>query len=125
MTGGDGPGPLEVVRARIFELVDAQGAVRAIVGQLGAGRGDGALGVALVSGQGEARVWIELGEHGPALVFDQGGNDVVALGVHDAAADALHVGAYLQLSHPVGRPAVGWRVEDDGSVTMRTGGPEP
>ncbi|MDP9071875.1 MAG: hypothetical protein M3N68_11505 [Actinomycetota bacterium] len=122
MTGWDGTGPPEVVRARRFELVDAEGAVRAIVGDLGGG--GGVFGVALVGRQGEARVWIELGEQGPALVFDQGGNDVVAVGVHDAVADALHVGAYLQLSHADGRPALGWRVEDDGSVTMRAGGPE-
>jgi hypothetical protein len=123
MIGGDGAGPDDVVRARRFEVVDANGVVRVVLGDLAHSRG-GVFGIALLGSQGQPRVWIEVDGRGPALVFDQGGNDVVELGVDDPVADALHVGAYLHLSGPDGRPAVSWRVEEDGSVTMRTAGPE-
>lgn len=115
-----GAGPVEVVRARRFELVDADGAVRAVLGDLGAGRGE-VFGLALLGAQGWARVRIELGPLGPTVALDQDGNDVIALGVHDAVADALRPGAHLQLSDRHGRPVLGWQVEADGSMTVRTG----
>jgi hypothetical protein len=118
--GRSDDGPIEeVLRARRFELVDGTGAVRAVLGELSTG-GGAAFGLALVGVSGRPRVWIEVGDQGPALVFDRDGNAVLQLGVDDPAADALHVGAYLHLSDEQGRPALRWRVEDDGSATLRT-----
>jgi len=122
--GDDGGGAVGIVRARRLEVVDADGVVRAVVGDLATPPRGGVFGIALLGSQGQPRVWMEVDGQGPALVFDQGGNDVVELGVDDPGADALHVGAYLHLSRPDGRPALGWRVEEDGSVTMRTGAPD-
>ena len=39
--------------------------------------------------------------------------------VDESTPETLHVGAYLFLAARDGRQAIGWRIEDDGSVTMR------
>jgi hypothetical protein len=60
---------------------------------------------------------------GPNMVFDHGGNAALTFGVNDPAPDALHVGPYLWASDLDGTTVLGWRVEDDGSVGVRLGGP--
>ena len=115
--------PPASVQARRFELVGDDGRVLAVLGVLDGRPGRSRAGLALLDENGRARVWIALGAEGPALVFDQGGNDVVHLGVSDPGSDALHVGAHFHLSDLDGRPVVGWRVEADGSLTVS--GPPP
>jgi hypothetical protein len=121
---GAAAGPLEVVRARRFELVDVDGVVRALLGDLGPRPGE-VFGLVLLDPHGRARLRIELGPTGPALVLDQDGNDVIELAVHDVVADALRPGSHLRLSDRHGRPALAWHVEADGSATLRTGAREP
>lgn len=110
--------PPASVQARRFELVDEVGRVLAVLGVLDGGPGPSRAGLALLDEHGRARVWLTLGDDGPALVFDQAGNDVVQLGVNDPGPDTLHVGAHLHLSDRHGRPVIGWRVEADGSLTV-------
>ncbi|HZQ29361.1 MAG TPA: hypothetical protein VFA94_16820 [Acidimicrobiales bacterium] len=113
-----------VVRATRFELVDADGHVRAVLGDLGSPDPELAVvGFAMVDVDGRQRVWIALDATGPNMVFDLGGNAVLTFGVNDPAPDALHVGAYLHVSNASGTNVLGWRIEDDGSVSMRLGGP--
>ena len=113
-----------VVRATRFELVDTLGHVRAILGDLGSPDPETTvLGLALLDGDGRQRVWLALDATGPNLVFDLAGNAVLTVGVNDPAPDALHVGAYLHVADIDGTAVLGWRVEDDGSVTLRLGGP--
>lgn len=110
-----------IVRTERLEVVDRQGRVRVVVGDLGWSGEVPGVGLVLLDAHGTARAWIGLGEHGPELVFDQGGNAVVELGVDDPTSDALHVGAYVQLSDAEGRPSVACRVEADGRVTFHMG----
>jgi hypothetical protein len=120
----DAPAPPGVVRITRLELVDTQGRVRAILGDLGSPDPTmQVLGLALLDPDGRQRVWIALDGTGPNMVFDLGGNAVLAVGVNDAAPDALHVGAYLHVSDVGGTNVLGWRIEEDGSVAMRLGGP--
>jgi hypothetical protein len=113
-----------VVRATRVEVVDGDGRVRAVLGDLGSpDPTSSVLGFALLDDDGNQRVWLALDATGPNLVFDLGGNAVLTLGVNDPAPDALHVGAYLHVADIDGAAVLGWRIEDDGSVTMRLGGP--
>jgi hypothetical protein len=112
-----------VVRAGRFELVDGGGRVRGVFGRLDSPDVTADLyGLALLNGEGKARVWLVLDATGPSQVFDLEGNNVIVLGVNDATADALHVGAYLHMSDADGTPVVGWQVQEDGSVVQRIGG---
>lgn len=111
----------QVVRARRLEIVDAEGRVRAVVGDLApAQSGSDDFGLALLDNQGTCRAWLSLGPHGPAVGLDHSGNTVAEMGVADPGGDALGTGAYLVLSDPTGGLAIGWWVEEDGSVTIRT-----
>lgn len=113
-----------VVRATRVELVDQDGAVRAVLGQLDSpDPGAPVFGLALLDEAGRQRVWLSLDGSGPALVFDLAGNNVITLGVNDPTADALHVGGYLHVADLDGTPVLGWQVEEDGSVLARHGGP--
>jgi hypothetical protein len=112
------------VRANRFELVDADGHIRAVLGDLGSpDPGMPVVGFALLDADGRQRAWVALDATGPNMVFDLGGNAVLTFGVNDAAPDALHVGAYLHVSDVGGTNVLGWRIEADGSVSMRLGGP--
>ena len=113
-----------VVRANRVELVDQDGAVRAVLGQLDSpDPGAPVFGLALLDEAGRQRVWLSLDGSGPVLVFDLAGNNVITLGVNDPTADALHVGGYLHVADLDGTPVLGWQVEEDGSVLARHGGP--
>lgn len=105
------------------EVVDAEGRVRLVLGDVGNPERPGEVfGVAIVDPAGRQRAWLALDESGAALVFDRTGNASVELGVHDGTGQATVSGAYLQLSDVDGRPVMGWRVDDDGSVTLRVSG---
>lgn len=118
----DLPEAEHVLQVRRLEIVDGDGRVRAVLGDIGPAAPAGPeFGLALLDAQGEHRVWLSVGPQGPVLVFDAAGNAVVEVGVHDESSDALHVGAYLVLSDRSGAMSVGWWVEEDGSASMRTG----
>lgn len=118
-------GDIGVVRARRVEVVDEWGRPRLVLGDIGNPEGPGEVfGIAVVDPAGRHRAWLALDDTGAALVFDRTGNAVAELGVDDNTGDALAAGAYFHLCDLDGRPVVGWRVEDDGDVTVRTGGDE-
>jgi hypothetical protein len=114
----------EVVRAQRYEVVDEGGQLRALLGDLGSPDPDyQSFGLTLFDPSGRRRLWLALDTTGPNLGFDYQGNTVLTFGVNDAAPDALHVGAYWQAADSNGTTVLGWRIEDDGSVTARLGGP--
>jgi hypothetical protein len=120
----DGLASLPVLRGRGLEIVDETGMVRAVIGPLPEPHpGRSEFGIALMNTSGRPRVWLSLREHGTALVFDLGGNNVLSLGIHDPGDDSLHVGAYLRATDADGTPVFGFNVEDDGGVMARLGGP--
>ena len=108
------------LRAERVEVVDGDGRIRLVLGDIGNPQRPGEVfGVALVDAEGRQRVWLALDDSGAALAFDHTGNNVVELGVDDGTGEATVSGAYLYLSDIDGRPVLGWRVDDDGSVTVR------
>lgn len=113
----------DVLRAHRIEVVDGDGRVRAVLGRLP--NHDAAAppvyGASLLDADGEHRAWLVLLPTGPSLSFDLGGNQVLELGVDDATADAVRVGAYLYLNGPDGSRALGWHVDADGSVSAVDG----
>ena len=110
----------EVVRARRIEVVDGRGRTRAVVGDLGGPeQPEQVFGIALVGPDGRHRAWLALDDHGAVLAFDRTGNTVLEVGVDDGG-EAVHPGAYVQLSDAEGRPALGWRVDDSGDVVVPT-----
>ncbi|HEX9969555.1 MAG TPA: hypothetical protein VGB03_05395 [Acidimicrobiales bacterium] len=118
-------GDIGVVRARRVEVVDEWGRPRLVLGDIGNPERPGEVfGIAVVDPAGRQRAWLALDDTGAALVFDRTGNAVAELGVDDGTGDALVAGAYFHLCDVDGSPVVGWRVEDDGDVTVRTGGGE-
>jgi hypothetical protein len=110
----------QVLRVRRIEVVDDRGRTRAVVGDIGAAaQPEQVFGIALVDLDGRHRAWLSLDEHGTVLAFDRTGNTVLELGVDDGG-EAVHPGAYVQLSDVQGRPALGWRVDDAGEVIQPT-----
>ena len=102
-----------VATFRRLELVDARGRTRIVLGDLGPGAGTG---IALLDDDGRRRLIASLDEGGPVLVFDQGGNIRLEVGVHDAVPDAVHVGPYAMLNDGDGRPALAVFVGANGSL---------
>lgn len=113
-----------VVRASRFEVVDGEGRVRAVFGLLDTVPGRPPdVGLTLLDADGRRRLWVAIEPTGPVVVVDQGGNAALELGVHDPGEDGSHVGAYIVVADRDGRPAAGWRVADDGTVTDFALGP--
>lgn len=122
----DSPNDDQVLRARRLEIIDAHGQVRAIVGDLATPQAEGDdFGLALLDHQGARRASVSLTPHGPVIALDHAGNTVAEIGVTDGGGDAIGTGAYVVLSAQTGALAIGWWVEEDGSVTIRTGAPGP
>lgn len=120
MTAGDAEPTLQAARV---EVVDADGRVRLVLGDIGHPERPGEVfGLAIVDVTGRQRAWLALDDSGAALVFDRTGNAAVELGVGDGTGEATVSGSYFQLSDVDGRPVIGWRVADDGAVTMRITG---
>lgn len=114
-----------VVRAERIEVVDGRGRVRLVLGDIGNPERPGEVfGCALLSLDGRQRAWLTVDDSGASLGFDRAGNTVVELGVDDGTGEALTTGAYLHLSDRDGRPVLGWRVDDDGDVSVRAVEPE-
>jgi len=112
--------PADVVQAHRFELVDRDGRVRAVIGELPNydDAGPAIIGVSLLDAEGRRRTFLSLDDTGPSLVFDLDGNNVLELGVNDPTADALTVGAYAFATDALGEPRVGIRVFEDGEVEL-------
>jgi hypothetical protein len=115
---------VELLRTQRLEVVDQYGRPYLVAGDLGSPDPErSVLGLALLDANGRQRVWLALDGTGPNMVFDLAGNGVLTFGVNDPAPDALHVGAYCWVSDVGGSNVLGWRVEQDGAVWMRLGGP--
>lgn len=111
-----------VVRVGRIEVVDADGKLRAVLGEVSRPTYDASsFGLALFDAEGRRRLRLAVDDAGPVLVLDQGGNIGVELGVHDPELDAIHTGAYLLVADADGTEVAGWRVEADGSVTPYSG----
>ena len=107
------------LRVRRLEVVDEQGRPRAVIGEVGSdGMGHPTYGIELVDRLGHSRVSLAVDSTGPVLMFDQGGNNAIYLGVHDEETAAVTPGAYLSLCDSNGDLAIGCRVHLDGSVEI-------
>ena len=111
--------PPDVVQAHRFELLDRNGQIRGVIGELPTPEdGPPPVGVALFDESGNQRVFVSLDKTGPKLAFDHHGNNVLELGVNDETDDALAVGAYALATDGGGTPRVAVRVHDDGGVEL-------
>jgi hypothetical protein len=109
--------PGEIVRTQRLEVVDREGRLRLLAGDVTGRDGPGeAFGFVLVDGA-RRRAWLSLDAEGPKMEFDRGGNTIVVLGVLD---DGPEVGPYMHLCDANGAPVLSCRVEEDGSVSVRT-----
>lgn len=112
----------QALAAERVEVVDADGRVRLVLGDIGHPDRPGEVyGIALLGPDGRQRAWLALDPTGPVLGLDRHGNAVLELGVDDGTGEVLTTGAYLHLADGDGRPVLGWRVDDDGTVVSRAG----
>ena len=115
--------PVDVVRARRYELVDRQGRLRGIFGEFPSP--DHAVpsiyGVCLFDAAGRQRAFLCLDYMGPKLVFDSGGNNALELGVDDDVFDACKVGVYGFATDGRGTPVIAFHVFPDGEVEVTHG----
>lgn len=112
--------PPDVVQAHRFELVDRDGRVRGVFGELPNPDPSTAsiFGLTLYDVGGRRRAYFSLDDMGPNLVFDSGGNNVLQLGVNDDVPDATQVGAYAFAADGSGTPVLGLHVHPDGEVEL-------
>ena len=90
--------PVELVRARRFELVDEVGRVRAVLGDLSHDADEP--GLVLRARDGSERVALFLADVGPKLALAMDGNQALELGVDDVGTEALEPGPYVKLKRP-------------------------
>lgn len=97
-----------LVRTERLELVDDEGNVRLVGGDLG-DRLD-SYGVLFASKDDQLKVALEFNVLGVALTFIRDGNEVLKLGVSKSTdTDGIeHEGAMLRLCDNEGRPIHGW-----------------
>lgn len=106
----------DVVQAHRFELIDREGRMRGLLGEL-PNPDEGAppiFGICLFDTQLERRVYLSLDDTGPSLAFDAEGNNVLQLGVNDDVPDVMKPGAYAWVADATGNPVVGVRVSSTG-----------
>ncbi len=110
--------PDDVVRARRIELVDGDGRLRGVVGEVEAARhrGDSVIGVELYTQEGEPRASLALSGGRAWLMFEMGGNARLHVGVNDESTEAVDEQAFFYVLDPDGLPLAGWRVADDGTA---------
>lgn len=108
----------EVVRARRVELVDEQGRLRGVLGEIGefAPSPDPVIGLELYAPSGEPRLSLAMGGDTAWVLLEVGGNAQVQIGVNEAKTGAVAARAFLILCDADGVPVLGWRVDDDGAV---------
>lgn len=108
-----------VMAAGRFEVVDEQGRVRAVMGDLSGSAQGWYPGVALLDEQGMHRVWVVLTEIGPTLSFSEAGNVVLELGVADRGNPETQTpGAFVVLCERHGQAMWAVRVRPDGEVVV-------
>jgi hypothetical protein len=118
----DGPAPGDVVRAQRFEVVDADGNVTAVFGDLRSRDPEFPVtGLAVLDADGMTRASLAFDPSGPNLTLMDAGNIVFAVGVNDPAPDANYLGPYLLLMDAHGVPVISWRVALDGSAVQHLG----
>lgn len=108
----------DVVRARRVELVDAEGRLRGVLGEVQPARAHAApvVGAEFYLPDGEPRVSIGMQEGRAWVTIEMGGNIRIHAGVNDATTEAVDETAYLYLNDADGAPLLGWRVTDDGHL---------
>lgn len=89
-----------MLRGRRLELVDDDGTVRVMAGDLPTG----GHGIAVLDPAGRPRLWLALEPTGPVIVLTQHGNIVVEAGAHDPVGQVLRPGAYAYLADGDGVP---------------------
>jgi len=121
-SSGDGA---ERLRVRRLEVVDDDGRVRVVVGELEDPlRDDPVFGITVLDATGHPRVSAGLAPDGAWLALEVEGNAVVVLGATEAGADPIEPHSYLVLSDRRGLPGIGWRVRGGGEADV-IGGPRP
>jgi uncharacterized protein (DUF1778 family) len=109
------------VRIHRLEVVDRNGRLVLVVGELDRPRADPAVGVALIDARtGAERAVLALNADGPHLEAMAEGNVVAAFGVNDPGGEVLP-GVYLVPAGFDGARALGWSVDPDGLVTVQGG----
>lgn len=106
-----------VVQARRVELVDAEGRVRGLLGELPTPDPHGEVfGLSLLTESGSPRVTIGVDDDGGWVVLELDGNILIQLGVNEVDSDAVDTRAVVHISDAGGTPLIRWRVADDGSL---------
>ncbi|HEX9968938.1 MAG TPA: hypothetical protein VGB03_02275 [Acidimicrobiales bacterium] len=98
-----------VVRTRRLEVLDEDGTVTVVVGNI-----DGERGIALRDSLGADQLVITRDDGGAGVRFYVGGTEVANFGVETDADPEREPGPYLMLAGLNGVPALGWRVDRDG-----------
>lgn len=98
-----------VVRTRRLEVLEEDGAVTVVVGNI-----DGERGIALRDSLGADQLVITRDGGGAGVRFYVGGTEVANFGVDTDADPEREPGPYLMLAGLNGVPALGWRVDRDG-----------
>ena len=108
------PATPRLVRATRLEIIDDAGRVRASLGDAANGAaGFDSFGLVLYAPDGKRRAAVSIDTTGPTLVFDQHGNNAVALGVDDPI-DGETGGPYLSVVDGDGAPVFRLNVNDRG-----------
>ncbi|HVF74597.1 MAG TPA: hypothetical protein VM938_06070 [Acidimicrobiales bacterium] len=107
-----------VTRTRRLEVVDANGRVRLLVGQLDHPPAPSTVGLALLDETGHERAVLSLEPEGPQLeLTSQGHNTAVLLGVADPGGE-VDANTYLVLFDHEATPAAAWRVNAAGKLLV-------
>lgn len=116
-----------VVRTRRIELTDADGRVRAVVGELESSAADDepVVGVELYAADGEPRASLGMHDGRTWLMLELGGNARVYAGVNDDTSDAVGEETGVYLMDADGIPVAGWRVDADGALVRYQDGDDP
>jgi hypothetical protein len=101
------------MRGERFEVVDGDGAVRAVLGPLDGG----GIGLALFGADGVERLRLAVDDESTALTLTVDGNIVFAAGWLAPGGDVVRPGGYAVVADADGTPTAGWRVHDDGTIT--------
>lgn len=107
-----GPPAVPLLRVQRLEVVDGEGRLLVVIGDIGGGRLEQA-GIAVYDQQPSERATLAVDECGPSLSFSLRGDDALVIGVDDPETHAMHPGPFLELLSRDGEVARGWRVDDE------------
>ncbi len=107
-----------VVRAHRVEIVDADGRLRGVLGEIEPARHrrDSVIGLEIYTRSGEPRFSVALRGGRAWMMFELGGNARLQAGVNDETTEAVDERAFVYVLDPDGLPLAGWRVADDGTL---------